>query len=75
MTPKQIAAKLEGVPPGALLLIKNTDDQFHLNMFKDLNHITGHLGCDWGVTEGANYTTLASHSHCSRIKSIQVLRR
>lgn len=75
MTQAQLIAKLEGVPVGALLLIKDTDGLFSLNMFKDLNKITGHIGCDWGATEGNNYTCLASHSHCSRIQSIKVLRR
>lgn len=75
MTLGQIISKLEGVPVGALILMKDTDGLFNLHIFKDLNKVTGHVGFGWGAEERNNYTCLESHLHCSRIQSIKVLRR
>lgn len=73
MTEQELTAKLAGIKPGALLLIRDTDGDFSMRVFGSSNG--PHLYCGWGVLEGASHTSDSSSTHITHIADITVLKQ
>lgn len=61
---------------GQVVQLQSTaDGKYSMGIYQSHTPLTGHLSCGWSATEGCNYTAKEASSHCSRIKSLKMLRR